>query len=45
MGQCLLHPDRPPDTTLAALFRDAIDAKALQQATECEDITRYRLVA
>lgn len=33
-GQCLLHPDRPPDTTLAALFRDAIDAKALQQAIE-----------
>lgn len=33
-GQCLLHPDRPPDTTLAVLFHDAIDAKALQQAIE-----------
>src|SRR5713101_9348562 len=33
-GQCLLHPDRPPDTTLAALLREAIDAKALQQAIE-----------
>jgi TnpA family transposase len=33
-GQCLLHPERSPDTTLAALFREAIDAKALQQAIE-----------
>jgi TnpA family transposase len=33
-GQSLLHPDRPPDITLAELFRDTIDAKALQQAVE-----------
>jgi hypothetical protein len=31
-GQSLLHPARPPETTLAELFRDTIDAKALQQA-------------
>src|SRR5262249_30948509 len=28
-GQCLLHPDRSPDTTLGTLLREAIDAKAL----------------
>ncbi len=33
-GQCLLHPDRSPDTTLGTLLREAIDAKALQQAIE-----------
>src|SRR5262249_22112629 len=33
-GQCLLHPDRSPDTTLGTLWREAIDAKALQQAIE-----------
>jgi len=33
-GQCLLHPDRSPDTTLGPLLREAIDAKALQQAIE-----------
>src|SRR2546430_682770 len=33
-GQCRLHPDRPPDTTLAALVCDAIEAQALQQALE-----------
>jgi len=31
-GQSLLHPARPPETTLAELFRDTIDAQALQQA-------------
>jgi hypothetical protein len=36
-GQSLLHPERPPETTLAELFRDTIDAKALQQAiTDCQ---------
>lgn len=33
-GESLLHPDCPPDTTLAALFRETIDAKALRQAVE-----------
>jgi TnpA family transposase len=33
-GQCLLHPERSPDTTLGTLLREAIDAKALQQAIE-----------
>jgi TnpA family transposase len=36
-GQSLLPPERPPETTLAELFRDTIDAKALQQAiTDCQ---------
>jgi hypothetical protein len=33
-GQSLLHPERSPETTLAELFRDTIDAKALQEAVE-----------
>jgi hypothetical protein len=40
-GQSLLHPERPPETTLAELFRDAIDAKALQQAiADCQTSER-----
>jgi hypothetical protein len=33
-GQSLPHPERSPETTLAELFRDTIDAKALQEAVE-----------
>jgi hypothetical protein len=40
-GETLLHPDRTPETTLAELFRDAIDAKALQEAVvDCRTYQR-----
>jgi hypothetical protein len=33
-GESLLHPERSTETTLAELFRDTIDAKALQKTVE-----------
>lgn len=40
-GESLLHPERSPETTLAELFRDTIDAKALQEAVEdCQTYQR-----
>jgi hypothetical protein len=40
-GQSLLDPERSSDTTLAELFRDAIDAAALQEAVEdCQTYQR-----